>query len=152
MNFQGETAVTLGEDISAGCINIASGADVSINLADYELAAERIALSGTLDVGEPLVIGEGVTLAVESSSAVLKSGLILTENGTLNMDAAADLSGASLSLQKGTVLTLTDSFLASGDGCVYELFTNVGTLQRTNGSTLQLSDDTLYYFFFDISS
>ncbi len=150
VSFLGETKVTLGEDISAGCINITTGANVSINLADYELSAERITLSGTLEYGDSLSIGEGAALVVAAPSAVLKSDLILADAGTLAVGAAANLSGSSLTLQGGTDFSLSGSALTSADGRVYNIFTGVGALLGGGESALSLSEtDNAISLYFD---
>ncbi len=150
VSFLGETKVTLGEDISAGCINITTGANVSINRADYELSAERITLSGTLEDGDSLSIGEGAALVVAAPSAVLKSDLILADAGTLAVGAAANLSGSSLTLQGGTDFSLSGSALTSADGRVYNIFTGVGALLGGDGSALSLSEtDNAISLYFD---
>ena len=150
VSFLGETKVTLGADISAGCINITTGANVSINRADYELSAERITLSGTLEDGDSLSIGEGAALVVAAPSAVLKSDLILADAGTLAVGAAANLSGSSLTLQGGTDFSLSGSALTSADGRVYNIFTGVGALLGGDGSALSLSEtDNAISLYFD---
>ena len=74
--FTGSADVQLGENIAAGLIDIASGAELTLDFNDFTLQAERIQLSGTLDAGESLFIGSGTTLAV-NTGAVLYSSLLL---------------------------------------------------------------------------
>ncbi|MBR5194668.1 MAG: PEP-CTERM sorting domain-containing protein [Akkermansia sp.] len=134
VSFTGESTVTLCEDISAGTLAIEKGADVTIVLDVYELNVDRIELSGLLDMGYSLHIGEGTTLAVQSASAVLDSNLVLGDKGGFEVGAAASLNHNALTLQGNTSFTLA----AAGDGKTYTLLTGITRLVDAAGNTITL--------------
>ena len=134
VSFTGKSTVTLGENITAGTLDIAAGADVTIDLEEYTLHTDTISLSGTLAVGNSLSIASGSTLAVQNDAAVLDSALVLGEKSGLAVDAAASLNNNTLTLQGGSNLILT----AAGDGKTYTLFTGVSGLEDAEGNAITL--------------
>ena len=146
VSFTGESTVTLGEDIAAGTLAIEQGADVTIDLDVYELNVDRIELSGLLDMGYSLHIGEGTTLAVQSAGAVLDSNLVLGDKGGFEVGAAASLNNNLLTLQGNTSFTLT----AAGDGKTYTLLTGVSGLLDAQGNAISLdSSNNAASLYFD---
>lgn len=154
--FARDASVSLGEDIFAGQINIASGADVVIELADNGLNFDTLSmLGGSLDAGDSLNIAAGETLAVGSNGSVLKSDLVLEKNASLSVDysgtgAATSLNDSVLVLQGGTRLQL--SGCGNGDGKTYTLLTGVSELKDALGGAIILtSDNNAITNYFDIS-
>ncbi len=137
VSFTGESTVTLGENITAGTLDIAAGADVTIDLGNYTLNADAISLSGTLNVGDSLSIASGSTLAVQNDTAVLDSALVLGEKSGLVVESAASLNNNTLILQGGSNLILT----AAGDGKTYTLFTGISGLLGADGSAFELTEE-----------
>lgn len=143
VTFASDATASLGEDISAGQINIASGADVVIELADNGLNFDTLSmLGGSLDAGDSLNIAAGETLAVGSNGSVLKSDLVLEKNASLSVDyagtgSATSLNNSALSLQGGTRLQL--SGCGSGDGKTYTLLTGVSELKDAQGNAISLN-------------
>ena len=121
VTFASDATVSLGEDISAGQINIASGADVVIELDDNGLKFDTLLMmGGVLDTGASLNIAAGETLAVGSNGSVIKSSLVLEDDARLSVDysgtgSATSLNNSVLSLQGGTQLNLT----GCGNGKTY---------------------------------
>ena len=142
VTFASDASVSLGEDISAGQINIASGADVVIELADNGLNFDTLSmLGGSLYAGDSLNIAAGETLAVGSNGSVLKSDLVLEKNAGLSVDyagtgSATSLNTSALSLQGGTRLQL--SGCGNGDGKTYTLLTGVSELRDSQGNAISL--------------
>ena len=146
VSFSGESTVTLGENITAGTLDIAAGADVTIGLGNYTLNADTISLSGTLNVGDSLSIASGSTLAVQNDAAVLDSALVLGEKSGLAVDAAASLNNNTLTLQGGSNLILT----AAGDGKTYTLLSGVSGLLDAQGNAISLdSSNNAASLYFD---
>ena len=143
VTFASDASVSLGEDISAGQINIANGADVVIELADNGLNFDTLSmLGGSLDAGDSLNIAAGETLAVGSNGSVLKSDLVLEKNAGLSVDyagtgSATSLNNSALSLQGGTRLQL--SGCGNGDGKTYTLLTGVSELKDAKGNAISLN-------------
>ena len=143
VTFASDASVSLGEDISAGQINITSGADVVIELADNGLNFDALSmLGGSLDAGDSLNIAAGETLAVGSNGSVLKSDLVLEKNASLSVDyagtgSATSLNNSALSLQGGTRLQL--SGCGNGDGKTYTLLTGVSELKDAKGNAISLN-------------
>ena len=142
VSFSGESTVTLGEDITAGQVSIASGADVVINLGSYTLNFETLSLQGgSLDMEAPLVLTAGQTLAVGSNGSVLKPNLVLGNNATLRVDfsgcaPATSLNNSTLTLQSGSWLQLLNC--GEGDGKTYTLLTGVSGLVDAQGNAITL--------------
>ena len=142
VTFVSDAAVSLGEDISGGQINIASGADVVIELNDNGLNFDTLSmLGGSLDAGSSLNIGAGETLAVGSNGSVIKSTLVLESDSCLSVDysgsgSATSLNNSSLSLQGDTQLRL--SGCGNGDGKTYTLLTGVSELRDSQGDAISL--------------
>ena len=134
IRFTSTSDVTLGENITVGTISIEEGADVTLNQQNYSLTAEKIAVSGTLDMGESLYVGSGTILAIESSSAVLKSNLTLSNESALSVNGSASLNNNTLILHGGTDFSLS----SIGDGCRYDIFSNVSKLMDAEGNTISL--------------
>lgn len=147
VSFTGESTVTLGENITAGTLDIAAGADVTIDLGNYTLNADAISLSGTLNVGDSLSIGSGSTLAVQNDAAVLDSALVLGEKSGLVVESAASLNNNSLTLQGGSNLILTAA--GDRDGKTYTLFTGVSGLVDAEGNAIALdsTNNTIANYF-----
>ena len=145
VSFIGESDVALRQDITAGTVAIEQGAAVAIDLDVYELNVDRIELSGLLDMGYSLHIGEGTTLAVQSAGAVLDSNLVLGDKGGFEVGAAASLNNNLLTLQGNTSFTLT----AAGDGKTYTLLTGVSGLLDAQGNaiTLDSSNNAISNYF-----
>ncbi len=143
VSFTGESTVTLGENITAGTLDIAAGADVTIDLGNYTLNADAISLSGTLNVGDSLSIASGSTLAVKNAAAVLDSALVLGEKSGLVVESAASLNNNSLTLQGGSNLILT----ADSDGKTYTLFSGISSLVDKNGNTLTAGSYSINDYF-----
>lgn len=143
VTFASDASVSLGEDIFAGQINIASGADVVIELADNGLNFDTLSmLGGSLDAGDSLNIAAGETLAVGSNGSVLKSDLVLEKNASLSVDyagtgSATSLNNSALSLLGGTRLQL--SGCGNGDGKTYTLLTGVSELKDAKGNAISLN-------------
>lgn len=144
VSFASDATISLGEDISAGQINIASGADVVIELADNGLNFDTLSLlGGSLDVGNSLNVSSGETLAVGSNNSVLKSALVLESDSCLSVDysgsgAATSLNNSSLSLQGDTQLQL--SGCGNGDGKTYTLLSGISELKDAQGNTISLGE------------
>ena len=142
VTFASDATISLGEDISAGQINIASGADVVIELDDNGLNFDTLSLlGGSIDVGNSLNVSSGGTLAVGSNNSVLKSALVLESDSCLSVDysgsgAATSLNNSSLSLQGDTQLQL--SGCGNGDGKTYTLLTGVSELRDSQGNAISL--------------
>lgn len=134
VSFTGESTVTLGEDIAAGTVAIEKDAGVTIDLDVFELNVDRIELSGLLDMGYSLHIGEGTTLAVQSTSAVLDSNLVLGDKGGFEVGAAVSLNHNALTLQGKTSFSLS----AAGDGKTYTLLTGVSGLLDAQGNAIRI--------------
>ena len=148
VSFTGESDVALGQDITAGTVAIEQGADVTIDLDVYELNVDRIELSGLLDMGYSLHIGEGTTLSVQSASAVLDSNLVLGDKGGFEVGAAVSLNHNALTLQGNTSFTLT----AAGDGKTYTLLSGVSALLDAQGNAISLDDtNNAISNYFDVS-
>ena len=143
VTFASDATASLGEDISAGQINIANGADVVIELADNGLNFDTLSmLGGSLYAGDSLNIAAGETLAVGSNGSVLKSDLVLEKNASLSVDyagtgSATSLDKSVLSLQGGTRLQL--SGCGNGDGKTYTLLTGVSELKDAKGNAISLN-------------
>ena len=143
VTFASDATASLGEDISAGQINIANGADVVIELADNGLNFDTLSvLGGSLDAGDSLNIAAGETLAVGSNGSVLKSDLVLEKNASLSVDyagtgSATSLNNSALSLLGGTRLQL--SGCGNGDGKTYTLLTGVSELKDAKGNAISLN-------------
>ena len=153
LSFTGASSVLLGEDISVGVWNIASGADVTLTTDGYELDVERIVLSGTLDAGDSLCVDSGSTLSIGNRGAVLESSLVLEKGAALDVDfsetgAATSLNNGLLTLQGGTLLSLMSA--GSGNGREYVLFTNVSGLLDKDGNAITLdSSNNAASLYFD---
>ena len=143
VSFTGESTVTLGENITAGTLDIAAGADVTIDLGNYTLHTDTISLSGTLAVGNSLSIASGSTLAVKNAAAVLDSALVLGEKSGLVVESAASLNSHTLTLQGGSNLILT----AAGDGKTYTLFSGISSLVDKTGNTLTAGSYSINDYF-----
>ena len=146
VTFASDATASLGEDISAGQINIASGADVVIELADNGLNFDTLSmLGGSLDAGDSLNIAAGETLAVGSNGSVIKSEVVLGNDARLSVDyagtgSATSLNNYALSLQGGTRLQL--SGCGNGDGKTYTLLTGVSGLLDAQGNAIVLDFTT----------
>ena len=156
VSFASDATISLGEDISAGQINIASGADVVIELNDNGLNFDTLSmLGGSLDAGPSLNIGAGETLAVGFNGSVLKSALVLEKNASLSVDysgtgSATSLNDSVLVLQGGSMLQL--SGCGNGDGKTYTLFTGVSELRDSQGNAISLEEgDNAISSYFDIN-
>ena len=155
VSFTGKSNVTLGEDIAAGTVAVEKDADVTIDLGAFKLNADRVELSGSLDMGDSLNIGAGSTLSMEDPGAVLNSNLVIGENGVLSVTGAGGgLNGHALNLHAGASLILTGAVMSrettdvgqdgelslivnpTGDGKTYTLLTGVGTLIDKSGNAL----------------
>ncbi len=146
--FTNTATVTLGENIFAGTVTIEAGSDVTMNFNNFSLDAQRIELRGSLDAGETLHVGNGTTLAIDSPTAALKSNLVLGSDGTLSVNGTASLSGNTLCLQGGTAFEL----VATSDGRVFDLFTDISRLTNADGSQLTLySKNNKASNYFDLS-
>ena len=144
VSFASDATISLGEDISAGQINIASGADVVIELNDNGLNFDTLSLlGGSLDVGNSLNVSSGETLAVGSNDSVIKSSLVLEDDARLSVDysgsgSATSLNDSVLVLQGGNMLQL--SGCGNGDGKTYTLLTGVSELRDSQGNTISLGE------------
>lgn len=144
VTFASEATVALGEDIKAGQINIASGANVVIELNDNGLNFDTLSLlGGSLDTGFSLKIGAGETLAVGSNGSVLQSSLVLEDDARLSVDysgtaSATRLNDSVLVLQGVSLLQLINC--GSGDGKTYTLLTGVSGLVDAQGNPLTQDD------------
>ena len=155
VSFSGESRVSLGENITAGTVVIEKDADVTIDLGEFELDADRIELGGTLAAGDSLSIDKGSTLEIIGAGAVLDSNLVLGEKGVLLVTGAGgSLGGHSLTLQQGASLILTGAVMErettdadqdgelslivtpTGDGKTYTLLTGVSALVDKEGNAL----------------
>ena len=134
VSFTATSEVSLGEDITAGVVAIESGADVTIDLGAYTLEAEKMVLSGTLDMGGSFTVGSGDTLEIAAAGAVLDSALVMQEKGWLHLDAAVNLNTNDLTLSGKSGLILT----ATGDGRVYDLVTGISALKDAAGNAINL--------------
>lgn len=156
VTFASEATVALSEDIKAGQINIASGADVVIELDDNGLNFDTLSMfGGSLDTGASLNISAGETLAVGSNNSVLKSALVLESDSCLSVDysgsgGATSLNNSSLFLQGDTHLQL--SGCGNGDGKTYTLLTGVSELRDSQGNAISLEEgDNAISSYFDIN-
>ena len=157
VSFTGESQVSLGENITAGTVVIEKDADVTIDLGEFELDADRIELGGTLDMGDSLSIGNGSSLEITDAGAVLDSNLVLGEKGVLTVTGAGgSLNGHSLTLQEGASLILTGAVISrettdvdqdgelslivtpTGDGKTYTLLSGVSALVDKAGNSLTI--------------
>ena len=151
VSFERSASVTLEENITAGQVSIAAGADVAINLGDYALDFDTLALlGGSFKIGDLLNIAAGDTLAVGANGSVLNSALVLGD-GKLSVDfsgsgAAASLNDSTLTLLGGTALQLTNC--GSGNGKTYTLFTDISALLGTEGAlTLDSTNNAISNYF-----
>ena len=133
--FTSKSTVLLGSDITVGTMSLEKGAEITIDLSKFTLNFDRIELSGVLDMGDALHIGEGDTLFVNKDGAVLESALILGSNCRIEFAGSASLDNNTLGLHKGAVLSLS----TTGDGCTYDLFSDVSGLVDAFGSPLSLN-------------
>ena len=139
VNFRKDAEVTLGDDIVAGTVQIDPGASVTINMANYDLVADCIEISGTLDAGDILRIKQGTILRVLESGVEpdIKSHLEFDEGGVLWMHGTADMNGNSVTMTGDCSLIIT----SPGDGREYELFSNVSCLLDASGAVVELNSE-----------
>lgn len=141
VNFRKDAEVTLGDDIVAGTVQIDPGASVTINMANYDLVADCIEISGTLDAGDILRIKQGTILRVLESGVepdiIIKSHLEFDEGGVLWMHGTADMNGNSVTMTGDCSLIIT----SPGDGREYELFSNVSCLLDASGAVVELNSE-----------
>lgn len=141
VNFRKDAEVTLGDDIVAGTVQIDPGASVTINMANYDLVADCIEISGTLDAGDILRIKQGTILRVIESGVepdiIIKSHLEFDEGGVLWMHGTADMNGNSVTMTGDCSLIIT----SPGDGREYELFSNVSCLLDASGAVVELNSE-----------
>lgn len=141
VNFRKDAEVTLGDDIVAGTVQIDPGASVTINMASYDLVADCIEISGTLDAGDILRIKQGTILRVLESGVepdiIIKSHLEFDEGGVLWMHGTADMNGNSVTMTGDCSLIIT----SPGDGREYELFSNVSCLRDASGAVVELNSE-----------
>lgn len=141
VNFRKDAEVTLGDDIVAGTVQIDPGASVTINMANYDLVADCIEISGSLDAGDILRIKQGTILRVLESGVepdiIIKSHLEFDEGGVLWMHGTADMNGNSVTMTGDCSLIIT----SPGDGREYELFSNVSCLLDASGAVVELNSE-----------
>lgn len=148
VSFTNSANIILGEDIVAGTVVIEVGSDVTLNEGDFSLNVQKIRLLGTLDAGDTLSVGGGKMLSIESSAASLESKLALNNACGLSVAGVANMNNNTVTLGEDIVFNLT----ATGDGRVYNLFSNVSGLKDAQGNDIVLdSTNNAISNYFDIT-